>query len=159
VEYDAFYSEIFKLFTELEKKFRFFVVYDIHSYNYRRDEPAGPPADPEKNPEVNIGTGTMNREHWAPLVDRFISDLQNYNYLSRKLDVRENIKFKGGQFSRWIHQNFPKSACSISIEFKKFFMDEWKGLPDPLQLAEIKSALQSTIPGILDELKKIGARW
>ena len=158
-QYDAFYSEMYNLFSEMEKQYGCFVVYDLHTYNYRREAPDGPPADPEKNPEVNIGTGTMDRDLWAPIVDRFINDLKNYNYSSRKLDVRENIKFKGGQFSRWIHQTFPKSACSISIEFKKFFMDEWTGKPDKDQIKKIRSALQSTIPGVLIELKKLGAKW
>ncbi len=158
-QYDAFYSEMFNLFSEMEKKYGTFVVYDLHTYNYRREAPDGPPADPEKNPEVNIGTGTMDRKLWAPIVDRFIGDLKDYKYLSRKLDVRENIKFKGGQFSRWIHQTFPKSVCSISIEFKKFFMDEWTGKPYEDQIEEIKSALQSTIPGVQEELKKLGTKW
>lgn len=119
-EYDAFYSEVHKIFKNLEKQFGKFVVYDLHTYGHRREGPDGPPADPEKNPEVNIGTGTMDRERWAPLVDRFISDLSKYKYGSRYLDVRENIKFKGGQFSRWIHEKFPESVCSIAVEFKKF---------------------------------------
>ena len=71
------------------------------------------------------------------------------------LPDRSNVKFKGGQLSRWIHQNFPKSGCSISIEFKKFFMDEWTGKPDTKQIELIKQALESTIPGVLEELKKM----
>ena len=153
-EYDAFYAEAHRIFTELEQKHGSFMVYDLHSYNHLRDGKDGQPADPEANPEVNIGTGTMNRERWAPLLDRFMTDLRDFNYSSRHLDVRENVKFKGGQFSRWIHQTFPESACSISIEFKKFFMDEWTGDPDRQQLKEIRLALQSTIPGVLHELKK-----
>jgi len=157
-EYDAFYREVFNIFTEIEKQFGFFVVFDLHSYNHLREGPDMPPADPVANPEVNIGTGTMDRSKWADLIDRFIFDLSSFNYNSRKLDVRENIKFKGGQFSRWIHQSFPDSACSISIEFKKFFMDEWSGKPDTQQLKEISLALQSTLPGVLEELKKLGGK-
>ncbi|MFC2088726.1 N-formylglutamate amidohydrolase [Calditrichota bacterium] len=152
-EYDAFYKEAHRIFTGLEQQFGRFVVYDLHSYCYRRGGPNGPPADPEQNPEINIGTGTMDRKLWAPLIDRFIDELRAYNYFSRKLDVRENVKFKGGNFSRWIHENFPQSGCSLSIEIKKFFMDEWTGEPDRKQLKEISLALQSTIPGILQALK------
>jgi len=158
-EYDAFYAEVRRIFNGLEQQFGRFVVFDLHTYNHRREGPGGPPADPETNPEVNIGTGTMDRERWAPLVDRFIADLRNYNFRGRSLDVRENVKFKGGQFSRWIHQTFPESACSLAIEFKKFFMDEWSGEPDRQQLEEIRLALQSTVPGVLEELKKLGAKW
>ncbi len=154
-EYDAFYKHVYHIFGKLEEQFGHFVVFDLHSYNHRRNGPDGLPAETEENPEVNIGTGTMNRSKWGGLVDRFITDLHDFNFKNRHLDVRENIKFKGGQFSRWIHQTFPDSACSISVEFKKFFMDEWTGKPDPRQLEEIKIALQSTIPGVLAELRKL----
>jgi len=153
--YDAFYKEVKSIFSDLEKQFGHFVVFDMHSYNHRRDGVKGDIADPKLNPEVNIGTGTVNRKIWEQLLNRFIEDLRSYNYQGRSLDVRENIKFKGGHFSKWIHETFPKSACSIAIEFKKFFMDEWTGKPDKNHLKEIEMALKSTVPGVLEELRKI----
>jgi N-formylglutamate amidohydrolase len=153
--YDDFYSELKNVFSEIEKEFKYFVVFDLHSYNHKRNGPAGETANPEENPEVNIGTGTINKNIWGPLVERFIADLSAYKYSDRNLDVRENIKFKGAQLSRWTHENFPNSGCSISIEFKKFFMDEWSGVPDMKQIEKIKLALQSTVPGVLEELKKL----
>lgn len=158
-EYDAFYSDVYQLFTGLEQQFGCFVVFDLHSYNHLRAGADGLPADPELNPEVNIGTGTMDRARWGPLVDRFIDDLRSYNFCGRSLDVRENVKFKGGRFSGWIHETFPESACSLAIEFKKFFMDEWSGKPDRRQLEEICKAVQSTVPGVLEELHRLGAKW
>ena len=151
--YDDFYRTVFDIFTKMLKKYQHLVVFDLHSYNFRREGPHGPPASPELNPEVNIGTGTMDRNFWAPVVDQFIDDLRAYNYFSRNLDVRENIKFKGGNFSRWIHDTFPESVCSIAVEFKKFFMDEWTGEPDQNQIKEIGQALKSTVPGILKTLE------
>jgi N-formylglutamate amidohydrolase len=154
-EYDAFYSEARKLLAGLERRHGRFVVFDLHSYNHRREGPEGPPADPAMNPEVNIGTGTMNRKRWAPLVDRFIADLRAFDFLGRHLDVRENVKFRGGQFSRWIHQTFPESGCALAVEFKKFFMDEWTGKPDSAQLEAIRQALESTRAGVLEVLRRL----
>ena len=153
VEYDAFYTELRRFFSNLKERFRRFVVFDLHSYNHRRKGRECPPADDKMNPEVNIGTGTMERFRWSSLVDRFIADLHDFSFLGRHLDVRENVKFLGGQFAHWIHCNFPESACVLSIEFKKFFMDEWTGEPDRKQLEAIGSALQSTVPGIFEELR------
>lgn len=152
-QYDDFYGQVARVFADLEKRFGRFVVFDLHTYNHRRDGAGAAPADPMQNPEVNIGTGTVNRELWAPLLDRFIADLRAFDFGGRALDVRENVKFQGGQFSRWTHQNFPQSACSIAIEWKKFFMDEWSGKPDLAQLELIGAALQATIPGVLEELQ------
>jgi hypothetical protein len=152
-EYDAFYTEVKRIFLDRQRRFGRFVVLDLHSYNHRREGPEGPAADPETHPEVNVGTGTMNRQQWAPVVERFIADLRGFDFLGRHLDVRENIKFRGGQFPRWIHNTFPESACCLTLEFKKFFMDEWTGKPDRTQIEAIRRALQSTVPGITQELR------
>jgi len=151
-EYDVFYAEAKRIFSDMQQRFGRFVVLDLHTYNHRREGPEGSPADPEVNPEVNVGTGTMDRRQWTPVVDRFIADLRRFDFLDKHLDVRENVKFRGGQFSRWIHDTFPESACSLAIEFKKFFMDEWTGEPDRPQVEAIRRALESTVPGIVEEL-------
>jgi hypothetical protein len=138
----------------MEGQYGYFMVLDLHSYNHRRQGPQGPPADQEGNPEINIGTGTMDRKRWAGLVDRFLDDLRGFDYFGRPLDVRENVKFRGGQLTRYIHEHFPSSGCALAVEVKKIFMDEWSGIVDGTHLQEILGALRGTIPGICDELKK-----
>lgn len=152
--YDDFYSEVRRLFAESERRFGRFVVFDLHSYNYLREGPNGPAADPAFNPEVNIGTGTLDRKRWTPIITRFMSDLRAVDFLGRSLDVRENVKFKGGHFAHWTHKTFPGSACVLSIEFKKFFMNEWTGEPDRAQLEAIQHALHATVPGVFEALQK-----
>ena len=154
-QYDDFYKRVGSGINRLLEQFDRIVILDIHSYNHRRQGPDNPPDDPELNPEVNIGTGTMDRIYWSAIVERFLKDLKNFKYFQKSLDVRENVKFKGGFFSRWIHENFPQKVCCLSIEFKKFFMDEWTGEADGQQVEEIFSALKYTVPGILEEIKKM----
>jgi len=150
--YDAFYSEVHNLLTDIARHFGHFVVFDLHSYNHRRDGRNAPPAEQEENPEVNIGTGTVVNEKWTPLIQRFMADLRAFDFMGRHLDVRENVKFRGGQFARWIHESFPNSGCAIAIEFKKFFMDEWTGEPDMMRINTIQHALQSTLLGVEEEI-------
>ena len=140
---------------DIEARHGRFVVFDLHSYNHRRSGPEGPPADPAANPDVNVGTGTMVRERWAPLIDRFIQDLNSFDFLGRHLDVRENVRFRGGNFPRWSHQQFPQTGCALAIEVKKFFMNEWTGEADYQQLRAIRLALESTVSGVLEELVKL----
>ena len=73
--------------------------------------------------------------------------------MGRKLDVRENVKFKGGNQVQWLHENFSESGCGLAIEFKKFWMDEWTGEKDEEMVGELKKALASTVPGVLQELR------
>ena len=153
-QYDDFYSTMKSLFQELSDQHGQFIVYDLHTYNHRRDGPSGPMADPTENPQVNIGTGTMNRDKWPHVVDTFIETLRDFDFPGGKLDVRENVKFRGGNWPRWIHENFPETGVAISIEFKKFFMDEWSGTPNHEWVSAIGDALRSTVPAVLDAAGK-----
>ena len=153
--YDAFYEEIQSLLIRMVARYGHVVVLDLHSYNHRREGAHAPPADPRENPDVNLGTGTMNRFRWAPLVDRFIVDLRNADFPGRPLDVRENVKFRGGYFPQWIHENFSETVCVLSVEIKKFYMDEWTGAFDPATTAAVHRALKSTVWGIYEELARI----
>ncbi|MFC2161169.1 N-formylglutamate amidohydrolase [Acidobacteriota bacterium] len=153
LKYEDFYTAVETGIRHMLGQFNKIVVFDIHSYNHRREGPSKPVAEPELNPEVNIGTGTMDRDFWAAVVDRFLNDMRNYDYFGRALDVRENIKFKGGYFSRWMHENFPQQVCCLSIEFKKFFMDEWRSEPDMKQLDEIRSMLKFAANVVLKEIE------
>jgi hypothetical protein len=153
--YDRFYGAVYPFFRNLERRFGRFVVFDLHTYNHRRGGPDAPPAEAAQNPEVNIGTATMDRKGWAPVVDRFMFQLYNYDFLGRHLDVRENVKFRGGHFSRWIHQTFSGTGCVLAIEFKKFFMDEWTGALNTTQHAAIHDALKSTVPAVMNALSDL----
>jgi hypothetical protein len=153
--YDRFYGEMRGLLREIEQAHGRFVVYDLHSYNHRRDGPNGPTADPEGNPQVNVGTRTMDRERWGLVVDAFIDTLRAFDFPGGPLDVRENVKFFGGNWPRWVHENFPETGVALAIEFKKFFMDEWTGEPNRELVDSIGDALRSTVPAVLSALKRV----
>ncbi|MBL7077494.1 MAG: N-formylglutamate amidohydrolase [Kiritimatiellae bacterium] len=154
--YDAFYAMLGKIYAGLADEYGRFVVFDLHSYNHRRGGPDVPPADQTMNPDVNVGTGTMQqRATWAPVIDRFIQDLGNYDFPGGRLDVRENVRFRGGQHARWAHETFDGAVCVLSIEVKKFFMNEWSGMANPELVDEVGKALASTVPGVLAELGRL----
>ena len=152
-EYDAFYAAMHKLLKEIERRHGRFVVYDLHTYNHCRDGPHGPVADPATNPQVNVGTGTMDRRRWTPVVDGFLEALRAFDFPGGKLDVRENVKFQGGHWSRWIHQTFPRTGVALAIEVKKFFMNEWTGELDSAQHEALRAALAGAAQGVREELE------
>ncbi len=153
-KYRKFYAEVESRFRKMKDKFGEFFVYDIHSYNYRREGHDKPPADPELNPEIILGTNNMP-EKWLPLVHNIQDDLREIDYFGRQLDVRFNIKFPGGNFSRWIHRTFPDSACCVAIEFKKIFMEEWSGEIFEDRILRLREGLESTFEKILENLKQL----
>jgi N-formylglutamate deformylase len=153
--YDRFYKEVREVLSRLVDRHRYVVIYDLHTYNHLRQGPDGPMANPAKNPEINLGTANLDRKRWAPVVDGLVRDLQTYDYQGRQLDVRENVKFKGGYFSKWVQEQFGERSCTIAIEFKKFFMNEWTGQHDQNQVDLIREVLQHTVPGMLEASQEV----
>lgn len=153
-EYDAFYASMESLLGQMEERWGRFVVLDLHSYNWRREGPDDP-GDPVANPEMNVGTGGLDRERWRPVIDRFMADLAREGLFGRSLDVRENVRFRGGHFPRWVAATFPESACPLAIEVRKIYMDEWTGELHEAVVREIGRALDAVVPGLVEALGEV----
>ncbi|MBB3978373.1 hypothetical protein GGQ64_003607 [Rhizobium azooxidifex] len=154
--HDAYYAMLEAYLRDIEEQHGRFVVLDIHSYNHRRTGPAADPTDPEKAPDINIGTHSMDRERWAPVVDAFIDVARSFDFLGRRLDVRENVAFEGrGQQTRFIHERFPENGCAPAVEFKKIFMDEWTGMPDPRAVAALRELVNASVPALERALREV----
>jgi len=151
--HDAFYAMLGGFLDDLAARDRF-VILDIHSYNHRRGGPGAGPAPEAENPEVNIGTGSLDRDLWGHVVDRFMGDLREQVVAGHRLDVRENVKFSGGELSKWCHREFPQSVCALAIEVKKFFMDEWACELYETEFEAVHGALERASTGVLAELKR-----
>ena len=134
-----YYRSLAEVLDGVAAKHDRFVLLDVHSYNHRRGGPDAAPEPQEAAPDINIGTFSMPREHWAFLLDPWIEALRAFDFNGRKLDVRENVAFQGrGEQTRFVHERYPERGCAIAVEFKKFFMDEWTGKPDPAELAAMR---------------------
>ena len=122
-----------------------FILIDVHSYNHRRDGPDGAPTAQADAPDINIGTFSMPRDEWAFLLDPLMEAMAGFDFNGRRLDVRENVAFQGkGEQTRFVHERYPGKGCAIALEFKKFFMDEWSGQPDPAELAAMRRFIAFT---------------
>jgi hypothetical protein len=153
--YDAFHAAVGALLDTVHERHGPFAVLDLHSYNHRRDGAGSPPADPEANPEVNLGTSTLDRGRFGRVVDRFAEALRDGG-AAEPWDVRMDVKFRGGNFVRWIHDRYPGTAVALAIEFKKTFMDEWTGAPDEAAIVRIGERLAGAVPVLLAELGAAG---
>jgi N-formylglutamate amidohydrolase len=149
-----FFGELSEALDLCVRRFGHVVLLDLHSYNHRRDGPDSPPAHPSENPDINIGTGTMDRDYWDPVVTRFIRDLRSVRPRGQSFDVRENVRFRGGYLPRWVHEHYPRSVCAIAVEVKKSFMDEWTGQLDEDCFFALWNAFRSTLSGLHKSLQR-----
>lgn len=149
--HEDFYRRLGNLLDEVASHGSF-VVLDLHSYNHRRDGRHSAPAPVAQNPDVNIGTGTLDHDRWNALVDRFATDLTAG--LSSSATVAENVRFQGGFFSQWVNERYAGRGCALALEFKKTFMDEWTDEVDDGAVGRLAGALAGTGDGISQELNR-----
>ncbi len=148
--HEDFYRQLSNLLDEVASHGSF-VVLDLHSYNHRRDGLHSSPAPVAENPDVNIGTGSLDHDRWSRLVARFSTDLTAG--LSSSMTVAENVRFQGGYFSQWVNERYAGRGCALAIEFKKTFMDEWTDELDEEAFERLVRALAGTVDGISQELR------
>lgn len=147
--YDDFYRELGRRLDVVAARGPFLVL-DLHSYNHRRDGADAPTAAPADNPDINVGTGSLDRDRWGTVVDTFMEALSHR-------DVRENVRFRGGELSRWVNTRYRDRGCALAIEFKKTFMDEWTGLLDVDRLEDLRRDLAATLPALM--ITSSSASW
>lgn len=129
--HDLFYRDMDALIGTLLAIHNRTVVVDIHSYNHRRNGPDGLPAAVDTNPDYNIGTATMgDRDRWSDIIDVAMTTLASSNRCGAVPVVKENVRFRGGYLAEYLHTRHGGKVCVLSLEVKKFFMDEWTGEAD-----------------------------
>ncbi|HEX2803897.1 MAG TPA: N-formylglutamate amidohydrolase, partial [Sphingomicrobium sp.] len=93
--HSGYFRMLEQLLDGIARRHERFVLIDVHSYNHRRQGPDSPAAPVEEAPDINIGTFSMPRDHWAFLIDPLIEALRGFDFNGRRLDVRENVAFEG----------------------------------------------------------------
>lgn len=155
--HDAFYAQMKSLIGDLVVEHGRALVLDLHSFNHRREGPLGAPADPETNPDIDLGVTELNPTLYGALVERMTRTLRTGSIRGRSPDVRHNKRFPdGGAFPEWVHRTFGDDVCTITLEYKKFFMDEWDGRADILALQHARAGLLRAVEGAAADLGRVG---
>jgi len=147
-EHILIYKQIEELIDQTIQKFGYFVLYDIHSYNCKREGPTQA-INKETDPEINLGTAHID-PRWQELIQNLKTCISRDKLYNGPTDIRENIKFKGGYLSQRINKLHGDKGCVISFEFRKDFMDEWTATPDLQKVTSCKQVLLNSI-GVLNK--------
>lgn len=154
VLYDEFYEALGKRLDSLAQRGPF-VVYDVHSYNHRREGPDGQPQPQEETPDVNVGTASVDRDRWGTVIDTFMESMAQQPVRGGTLDVRENVRFRGANVVSWINEHYGHTGCALALEFKKTFMDEWTGEVDHAHVGELRDALAATVAPVTGSFEEL----
>lgn len=116
-KHNNFYKVVHALIKKLEEKFGVIVVYDMHSYNWRRWE--------REVPVINLGTHNIDNERFGDIVENWRRSLSEIN-LPHGIETTAKLNdtfFGNGYFLKYITRTF-KNTLVLATEFKKIYCDE-----------------------------------
>lgn len=121
------------------------LLLDLHSFNHRRDGPDAEPAPASDNPDIDLGLTTADEGKFGSVVDAFSTGLEG-EAAGRALDIRRNVRFvDGGHWPEWVFAEYGADVCTITLEYKKFFMDEWTNRADIAMLEDLRTNLSRAV--------------
>ena len=133
-----FYKVVHALIAKLEKKFGVCIVYDMHSYNWKRWT--------REVPTWNLGTGNIDN-------NRFGNEIESWRAILEKTPLPSNIKstslindtFQGnGYFLKYITQNF-NNTLVLATEIAKIYCDELAQIMYPEVVAAVEKYLKTEL--------------
>lgn len=134
-----FYRVVGALIGKLEARFGVVVVYDIHSYNWRRWD--------REVPVVNLGTSHIDNNRFGSSAEDWRQSLSEMVLPEQMESTSEinNTFFGNGYFLKFITRNF-KNTLVLATEFKKIYCDERTGVIFPEFVAAIEKELRDRLP-------------
>ncbi len=142
-----FYRMLQALGEDVEARFGYGVFIDMHSYNNRGRNGL---------PDINLGTRYQDRKRFSPVILQLIERLEQIRVQGRSLVVRENdetLRFYGGHLNRWVADRFP-NILVVSLELKKFFMDEEACTYREDTFSELKNGLDAVWNDLTQSIRK-----
>lgn len=136
-KHQAFYNVLEAIVTVIEKQFNNAIVFDIHSYNYKRIE--------KDTPTFNIGSDQIDVERWGNVVNQFEKQLNKIELPNLNVRAATDETFQGrGYLITHINAHFDNTLV-LPTEVKKVFMNEASGEVYPLVLEELKAGFKNAI--------------
>ncbi len=132
-----FYDVVYTLIQKLESKFNSVIVYDIHSYNYKRHKFSAP--------VFNLGTEKIDTKKYVRFVNYWLKELRKIELPGIENTTEENGVFKGnGYLLEFISTQF-QNTLVFATEIKKIYCNEESGEIYPLVIEELTEQFKKAI--------------
>lgn len=146
-KHSNFYKVVDALITKIEEKFSVCIVYDMHSYNWKRWD--------REVPTWNLGTSNIDN-------DRFGEQVESWRQMLEGIKLPHNIKqtaainntfYGNGYFLRFITNNF-KNTLVLATEIAKVYCDEYEYIIYPEVVASVEQQLRELLPKHAEQFYK-----
>lgn len=134
-----FYEVVDALFAKIEAIHKHCVVYDMHSYNWRRWD--------REVPTWNLGTSNIDNDRYGNLVEQWRQSLSEIQFpYAIKPTAKINDTFQGnGYFLKHITQNFSNTLV-LATEISKVYCHEYDAIIYPEIVTLVSQELAHRIP-------------
>ncbi|MFD2562159.1 N-formylglutamate amidohydrolase [Aquimarina rubra] len=134
-----FYRVVHALVSKIESKYGAAVVYDMHSYNWRRWD--------REVPVVNLGTSNIDNDRFSTFATSWSNDLSEIklpNAITTTAAI--NDTFQGnGYFLKYITNHF-NNTLVLATEFSKIYCHELEYIMYPEVVNSIEQELKLRLP-------------
>lgn len=132
-----FYRVVHALISKIEQRFGSCIVFDIHSYNYKRYN--------RYLPLFNLGVDKVDQNRFNPIIKHWFKELRKVALPDIVNTVAINDIFYGhGYFLSYITDNF-KNTLVLATEVKKVYCNEETGENYPLVISLLTQGLKRSI--------------
>ncbi|NAY90879.1 hypothetical protein GTQ34_03015 [Muricauda sp. JGD-17] len=142
-----FFKVTHALMTKLESLYPKVIVFDMHSYNWKRWD--------REVPVWNLGTTNVDNDRFGSLIEHWRSQLETIqlpNGLKTTSKINDTF-FGNGYFLKYITQNF-KNSLVLATEISKIYCDEHSGVIYPEVVRAVEEQLKTLIPRMVVEFEK-----
>ncbi|QCW99987.1 N-formylglutamate amidohydrolase [Aggregatimonas sangjinii] len=138
-KHSDFYRVVDALVRQIEKIHGKALVFDMHSYNWKRWE--------REVPVWNLGTANIDNDRFGELAASWSSKLGRIRLPNGIASTSKiNDTFQGnGYFLKYITQNFGNTLV-LATEISKVYCDEMTGILFPEVIAAVEKQLKELIP-------------
>lgn len=138
-KHSNFYQVVHALVQKIESKYAKAIVFDMHSYNWKRWD--------REVPTWNLGTANIDSERFGSLAESWrdkLGGMQLPNKISSHSKI--NDTFQGnGYFLKYITQSF-KNTLVLATEIAKVYCDEYTAILYPEVVRSVEEQLKELIP-------------
>ena len=146
-----YYQVLHHLISKLEDLFGGCVVYDIHSYNYKRWD--------REVPLFNVGTEKIDRKKHEKTIQNWLEELGNISMPDIKNITATNDVFYGRGYNlEYITKHF-KNTLVLATEIKKVYCDENTGDAYPTIIRLLHQKLKQAILNNVNYFGQTLSKW
>ncbi|RLJ68930.1 N-formylglutamate amidohydrolase [Lacinutrix venerupis] len=138
LKHEAFYKVVHALISKIEDKFGVCIVFDMHSYNWKRWD--------REVPTWNLGTDNIDNKRFGNHIEIWRESLSQIKLPNGiKSTSKINDTFRGnGYFLKYITQNFSNTLV-LATEIAKIYCDEYNYIIFPEVVAAVEHQLRDRI--------------